>query len=138
MEYKNELLNFKYRLLLDCEKHGLELLEKGLAFDSAKRQQNYPPREELREVCAVGARYLHRGYYCPSPFRDILISNARRGRLLKRPTSRSTPSHRYFFDSDNKMMIAESTLSKGRKKRNIWHMRTAGFMVSPLMIGELS
>ena len=32
---------------------------------------------------ALNGETIHRGYYCPSPIRDIVISNCNRGRLLK-------------------------------------------------------
>ena len=50
-------------------------------------------REVLRKEYSVGGEVMHRGYYCPNPIGDIIIDNAKRGRLLKRLTERSKPSY---------------------------------------------
>lgn len=61
----------------------------------------------FKEECAVGGDILHRGYYCPSPILDIVVGNGNRGKLLKRLTSRSHPTYKYRFDSDERLIIVE-------------------------------
>ena len=51
------------------------------------------------EYCSGSDMFL--GYYCPSLILDIVVGNVHRGRLLKRVTKRSKPTHRYGFDKDN-------------------------------------
>lgn len=58
----------------------------------------------VRRELAVGARFTHRGVYCPSPIFDLLVGNAHRGRLLKRPTARSKPTHEYGFDVNGRLL----------------------------------
>ncbi len=60
--------------------------------------------EVVREQYAVGGD-LHRGFYCPSPVFDIVIGNTHRGKLLKRLTIRSHPSHTYRYNKDDRMIL---------------------------------
>lgn len=57
---------------------------------------------------ASGGQTLHRGFYCPSPIRDIVIGNSHRGSLYKtRPRTRK-PSFIYGFDGQGKLITTES------------------------------
>lgn len=76
-------------------------------------QRLYPQIDALKAFChehtvrqelAVHCRYMHRGFYCPSPVYDLVIGNARRGNILKRPNSRSKPTHIYGFDSCDRLL----------------------------------
>ena len=58
----------------------------------------------VRDELAVKCRHLHRGYYCPSPTLDLIIANSSRGKILKRPTSRSNPSFVYKFDAQGRLL----------------------------------
>ena len=40
--------------------------------------------------------FMHRGFYCPSPIEEFVISNVRRGHLQKKRTASST--YEYSFD----------------------------------------
>lgn len=53
--------------------------------------------------------YMHRGYYCPSPIGDIVLGNNKRGRILKRVTSRSHPVFQYGFDEDDNLIYVKNT-----------------------------
>lgn len=55
---------------------------------------------------------LHRGFYCPSPVFDVVVGNTRRGKILKRITSRSNPSHEYGFDENGRLLWCRN-LHKG-------------------------
>lgn len=59
--------------------------------------------ETLRTEYASGSD-LHRGFYCPSPVFDFIVGNTHRGKLLKRLTSRSKPSHAYGFSCDGRLL----------------------------------
>lgn len=50
-----------------------------------------------------GGCLIHRGYFCPSPIRDVIIGNAKRGRLLRQHRSTDIIDYKYGFDS-NKML----------------------------------
>lgn len=108
--------NSKSELLFYCEEKGKELLAMGLKFASKKSWLQYPAPETLKEILVTGARYLHRGYYCPSPVRHEIIANSRRGRILLRPTSRSKISHRYYLDTNGRLLIAQSILPNDTTK----------------------
>lgn len=87
-----------------------ELLAAGMEFAARKEWKHYPAPEALREELVTRARYLHRGYYCPSLAQHLIIDNSRRGKILHRPTRRSKITHRYYFDADGKLLIAKSHL----------------------------
>ena len=89
----------------------LRLFQEGVAFalDFLNKQQNleYHSRIPAREELAVNSRYLHRGFYCPSPIFDQITTNAKRGKLLKHPTKRSKITNRYCFDENGKLYLVE-------------------------------
>lgn len=62
----------------------------------------------VRREFASQSRYLHRGFYCPSPVLDKIIGNAKRGRILKRITSASKPTHEYGFDVSGRLLWCTS------------------------------
>lgn len=63
--------------------------------------------QAVRQEFSTGGEGMHRGYYCPSPIADIVIGNNNRGRLLKRPSSRSRISYVYFFNRENQIVAVE-------------------------------
>ena len=71
--------------------------------------------EELQAHCQVNTVHkayssgstLHRGYYCPSITYDLIVGGAKRGKLLKRLTASSKPSHEYGFDADGKLLYCK-------------------------------
>lgn len=99
-----------------CTEKGNSLISRGLEFAKNGMPEAYQNRSVLKEECAVNARYLHRGYYCPSPFWDLVISNARRGKLIKHPNKRSKITHRYLYDEQNRLMVAIANLPNGKTK----------------------
>lgn len=66
-----------------------------------------------KEEYALGAKYLHRGPYCPSPVHDKLVIGIRRGRIAKRMTKASRPTNRYEFDLEGKLRLAETIYPNG-------------------------
>ena len=56
-----------------------------------------------REEYTVNSRYLHRGYYCPSPLLDDLIDNTRKGVLHSGKTKRKKISNRYLYNSKDEL-----------------------------------
>ena len=63
-------------------------------------------KEIVRDEFSSGGLTIHRGYYCPSPVHDIIVGGCNRGRLLKRMTVRSNPTHRYCFNAADELVIA--------------------------------
>ncbi|MCI7804092.1 MAG: hypothetical protein MR503_03325 [Oscillospiraceae bacterium] len=59
----------------------------------------------VRKEFSRGGECLHRGFYCPSPVLDIVIGGCKRGKLIKKP--RKTPDFEYWFNADNKMILAK-------------------------------
>ena len=99
-----------------CDKTGKLLLEKGADFYYSGKINEYNNKLGQQQELAVGCKYLHRGYYCPSPIREFVIVNAKRGRLLKHPTSRSKITHFYHYGTDGRLVIAESVVPSGMKR----------------------
>ena len=52
----------------------------------------------------IGGKNLHRGWYCPSIIYDIVIGNASRGRLVKKPQPQTLPSFRYCFNANGTLL----------------------------------
>ena len=54
---------------------------------------------------ALNGETIHRGYYCPSPIRDIVISNCNRGRLLKGSIKSSKVVREYGFNVHHNLIL---------------------------------
>lgn len=78
-------------------------------------QDLYMRKQKLQAHCeaaTVRTEYasgstLHRGYYCPSPTYDLIVGGTKRGKLLKRLTAASKPSHEYGFDANGKLLYCK-------------------------------
>ena len=71
--------------------------------------KSYCDANTVRREYASGSD-LHRGFYCPSPTFDIIVGKTKRGRLLKRLTSASKPTHEYGFDANGKLLYCKGLL----------------------------
>ena len=89
-----------------CMQLSHEYIKKGEAYrqnvDGDTQSQN-----ETEQFC-LNARYLHRGFYCPSPDMEYIITNMRRGTIAKRLNSAKNITNRYVFHADGRMKIAET------------------------------
>lgn len=82
-----------------------EILQKRNAlFQILGAHVNDPLRQfQERVECAASVQYarggvlLPRGFYCPSPVRDLIIGNSNRGKLLKK-APKVPPDYTYYFD----------------------------------------
>lgn len=79
---------------------------------------------------------IHRGWYCPSPIRDLVIGGINRGKLLKRMPQRGKPAdHEYGFDAGGQLIIVDgpySDLHSGPYYREVIlddGMRTVGLRI---------
>lgn len=61
----------------------------------------------VRTEFSSGGELIHRGYYCPSPIRDIVVRNISRGKLLKQLTKRSRPSYRYCYNASDELIMVD-------------------------------
>ncbi len=50
-----------------------------------------------------GGHSLPRGYYCPSPIRDLIIGNCNRGKILKSVSGGTSISYQYFFNAAHQL-----------------------------------
>lgn len=67
---------------------------------------------------AIGGELLHRGYYCPSPVEDIIISNVKRGRLSNKLTDKIR--YKYDFDKFGHLINVE-TIAEFTRREYIWY-----------------
>ena len=87
----------------------LEIGKKFIADEGAIAHRSIPRgKEEL----GIQSRYLHRGAYCPSPVLDLLITNAKRGKILVRPNARSKITNRYVFDLSGKLAFIDNYIDE--------------------------
>lgn len=59
----------------------------------------------VRKEYSKGGELLPRGFYCPSPIRDIVTGNCKRGKLYKRLTSGCKPTYEYCFDENDRLIL---------------------------------
>lgn len=66
-------------------KEGKALIDAALAIPKEEHEKRIAEYEESVNIhqYAVGGECIRRGYYCPSPIRDIVIGNCKRGRIIK-------------------------------------------------------
>lgn len=106
MDYKEK----QHKLWAKHLQLGISLLNKGIVFSKSGEIEHFDSMLPFREEVATGVKYLYRGYYCPSPIQEFAVGNVKRGKLLSRPTKRSVISNRYYYDSDNKLIMADGFL----------------------------
>ncbi len=64
-------------------------------------------KNDFQMQCSRGGLLVTRGYYCPSLVEEILITNARRGKLLASDTKKR-PDYYYYFDNDKLVLIQKN------------------------------
>ena len=79
-----------------------------LAYQGIPLHDLEEKRGKIAEIqYARGFLLPHRGYFCPSLIQDIVIGNARRGRLIRHPRKASIPEYTYGFDLAGKLICVE-------------------------------
>lgn len=96
LSYKNDVWN-------TCLRQFKVGVQKGLQFAAAGKREDYHRVHAKKEEVAINSRYLHRGFYCPSPAFHFILANSRRGRILLHPTKRSKITHRYFYNANDEI-----------------------------------
>lgn len=65
-------------------------------------------------ICSMeygrGGVLFHRGYYFPSPIFDLVVGNANRGRLVKRPRKGGIYDYGYYKDKDGNLIMVDKYL----------------------------
>lgn len=97
----SQKLIFDFSMKL-CE----ELIDKAKQYQRTKKEEFDRHIQECRQEVGVGAKFLHRGYYCPGRLEELWIDNVKRGRIVAKPTSKTTISHRYYY-RDDQMVAAD-------------------------------
>ena len=81
------------------------LLETGLIFLGNMPKALPTITASYKEFAACST--LHRGYYHPSPVYDLIIGNAKRGRLV-RNSAANNMSHCYYYDDEHRLFRVDS------------------------------
>lgn len=68
-------------------------------------------RNVIRTEYGLGGELLHRGYYCPSIIFDIIVGNAKRGRIVKKMPKKN-PELVYGFDTEGRIITVDKESSK--------------------------
>lgn len=102
-------------ILQYCTKLCEEGIAKGVLW-KPEIDSMYTDLEVGREEYALRSGIVQRGFYCPSPVREHIITNRRRGRIAKRLTKASRPTNRYLFDQKNRLRIAETFYDNGAEE----------------------
>lgn len=95
---------------------GLDYMEKELLGLYAECEPYYEKffEDTQRAVCSIeygrGGEFFHRGYYFPSPIFDLVIGNANRGKLLKRPRKDAIYDYIYYKDKDGNLIMVDKNL----------------------------
>ena len=98
----------KVQLLELCNQKGVVLIKQANDFIQKGMIKQFQNEPCSRVEYDINSRYMPRGFYCPSIALDKIITNARRGNLLKHLTQRSKPTHRFVFDESEKLIMAET------------------------------
>lgn len=125
INFKKEKLNKLYREYMERKKKFLtpqlykefkneQIRLSNLAKKYLENKDKYLNYElnVVRKEYSVGGELLPRGYYCPSPIYDIIAGNCKRGKMLKRITSRSNPTYEYGYDKNDKLICVKCFLSE--------------------------
>ena len=102
-----DTLRYRKEVLDQCYTLFSQGVSKGLSFIQQNSDRAYIQTLPRRVEVGTNARYLRRGFYCPSPVLHSFVSNSRRGRLLRRPNKNSKLTHRFFFDDRNELYLVE-------------------------------
>lgn len=99
--------DYSNQVFISCQQLFHEAIEYGLEFIKKQSHRAYHEINPQRIACCANSRYLHRGFYCPSPVFDKVLVNSRRGKIL--PNCRKTIqlTHRYFYNQDDKIYLIE-------------------------------
>ena len=96
-------------------KEAEQLYQAGQKFLRENQMAAYQETAVHHEEYAVQSKYIHRGYYCPSPIFDLIVGRTKRGKLLKRRTARSRIAYRYVFCDAERIHYVERFCENGTR-----------------------
>lgn len=106
----------KVEIATMCKQISAELLQKEIEYFCRLSQHTDAVHMQYEEF-ATNSRFLHRGYYCPSPVQDVFVANARRGKLQTSNKQNRRITHRYCFNEKSQLVYVESYLPDGLTKK---------------------
>ncbi|WNS78976.1 hypothetical protein RRU94_03280 [Domibacillus sp. DTU_2020_1001157_1_SI_ALB_TIR_016] len=71
--------------------------------------QDTAVKDIIRFEYAKGGESIHRGYYCPNLVYDLVVGNAKRGRLYKRKPQPGKFTYEYGFDREGRLLRVRKT-----------------------------
>lgn len=87
-------------------------------------QKSIDRQEELEQTVvegnieyAIQSKFLPRGVYCPSPDLEHIVTNMRRGKLVKQIKQNTKITNCYRFDANGRLRIAETIYTGDSVKR---------------------
>ncbi len=96
-------------------KEAEQLYQAGQKFLRENQMAAYQEATVHHEEYAVQCKYIHRGYYCPSPVVELIVGRIKRGKLLKRRTARSRIAYRYVFCDSKRIHYVERFCENGTR-----------------------
>lgn len=79
----------------------------------------------LSQEYGRGGGTLHRGFYCPSPVRDIIVGGCDRGRLVRKPRSDLPVDYVYLKEGDKLRIVDKYEIDRN----NIPHIHLREFII---------
>lgn len=93
-----------------CTDLSQKILIRAKQFFMCEKKEVDNRLQEYDEENATNAKYMHRGYYCPSRMQEHIFDNVKRGKIVTKPTKRTKISHKYYYH-DNKLRAIDSYLT---------------------------
>lgn len=90
-----------------CNKLFYTSVRRALEFAENGKCDVYKAEKAAKTEYAVNSRYLHRGFYCPSPVFSFVLSNSRKGKVVMKPTKQSQITHLYNYNADGEIYYIE-------------------------------
>lgn len=116
MDFWNEMEKTMHEDLPKCYSFILE--DSKMLVREALKSSKEEHAERIR-ICkgrvnhyqyATGGEVLHRGYYCPSLIKDIVIGNCNRGRTVRNPTkTKQKITYEYAFQDNHLLLVKHNT-----------------------------
>lgn len=103
------------QIIESCLQIFHKYMKRGL-ISQAQLDNTFSNSEIRKEEFAIQSRYMHRGFYCPSPDLEYIVGNMRRGKIAERITSVTKLTNRYLFDKAGALIAAETFYPNGSTK----------------------
>ncbi len=91
-----------------CKKFNTYIVDDMKSYDDLYETLN--SKVNYEEFCS--GSNISFGYHHPSPVVDLIIGNMSRGKLHKKRSKLSKPTHRYGFDKSGRLLIVDKIMPK--------------------------